>query len=115
MNLHAKMGLYESSAGNEYVNYVYPQEHGNHFKARMLTMNNGIAFVTDDEFEFSVSSYTSEALTEATHTDELKSDGKTHTRIDYAVSGIGSNSCGPQLAQKYRIDEKEINFEFYIK
>lgn len=115
MNLHAKMGLYSSSADNEYVNYVYPQEHGNHFKARMLTMGGGLKFVTDDEFEFNVSSYTAEALTAATHTDELETDGKTHIRIDYAVSGIGSNSCGPALMEKYQVNEKEIDFEFYIK
>ena len=81
----------------------------------MLTMGGGLKFVTDDEFEFNVSSYTAEALTAATHTDEPETDGKTHIRIDYAVSGIGSNSCGPALMEKYQVNEKEIDFEFYIK
>lgn len=115
MNCHAKMGMYRSDADSQYVNYVYPQEHGNHYMARMLKMDQGISFVTDTEFEFNVSSYTSEAITEAMHTDELVKNGKTNVRIDYAVSGIGSGSCGPRLMEKYQINEKEIEFEFYIK
>ena len=54
-------------------------------------------------------------LTRAEHTDELKTDGMTHIRIDYKVSGIGSNSCGPQLADKYRLQEKEFTFNFTMQ
>ena len=53
-------------------------------------------------------------LFRAEHTDELVKDGKTHLRIDYKVSGIGSNSCGPELEKQYRLDEKEIRFSFSI-
>lgn len=115
MNQHAKMGLYQSDADSQYVNYVMPQEHGNHTKTKMLKMNRGLSFYTDTEFEFNVSSYTSAALTKAVHTDELRSNGKTNIRIDYKVSGIGSNSCGPELMDKYKLNDKNIYFEFYIK
>jgi len=54
-------------------------------------------------------------LYKAEHTDELVKDGKTHLRIDYKVSGIGSNSCGPQLEKAYRLAEKEIAFGFCVK
>ncbi|NLB41604.1 MAG: hypothetical protein GX815_04970 [Clostridiales bacterium] len=49
------------------------------------------------------------------HTDELRSNDKTNIRIDYKVSGIGSNSCGPELIEKYKLNVKSISFEFYIK
>lgn len=114
MHSHAKMGLYHSTAREEYVNYVVPQEHGNHISTKYLRLDNGLTFATNGEFSFNVSEYTSKALTEAMHTDELKTNGKTNIRIDYRVSGIGSHSCGPELLKKYRIDEKEINFEFYM-
>jgi beta-galactosidase len=42
----------------------------------------------------------------------LVRDGNTHLRINYRNSGIGSNSCGPQLEPEHRIDEKEIQFTF---
>ena len=112
---HAKIGRYSSSAENEYVNYIMPQEHGNHTKTKMLTMDCGLEFIGDLEFEFNVSQYTSESLTEAMHINELHKNNKTNVRIDYKVSGIGSNSCGPQLMEKYWLGKGEIAFSFFIK
>ena len=54
------------------------------------------------------------AMTVSEITDELVADGKTHLRIDYKVSGIGSNSCGPELMEKYRLAERNITFGFTI-
>lgn len=114
MNRHAAVGMFESCAENEYVNYVVPQEHGNHIRTKLLKMSGGLTFMTDNEFEFCVSEYTSEALTNAMHTNEIVSNGRTNIRIDYKNSGIGSASCGPELLPKYRLCEKEFSFSFYI-
>ena len=47
--------------------------------------------------------------------DELEKEDATIIRIDYKDSGIGSNSCGPELMHKYRFEEKKVeNFTFYI-
>ncbi len=112
---HARVGRYRSNAEQEYVNYIMPQEHGNHTRARVLTMDCGVEFVGEREFEFAVSQYTSEALTEAKHVNELKKNGKTNVRVDYKVSGIGSASCGPELLEKYRLGRGKVNFSFFIK
>ncbi len=109
----AKIGLYESSADQEYVNYVRPQEHGNHIDTKMLKIGK-MQFVADDSFDFNVSRYSTLALYHAEHTDELKADGKIHLRIDYKNSGIGSASCGPELEQEYRLSEKQIRFGFKV-
>jgi beta-galactosidase len=114
MKCHTKVGMYKSDADSQYANYVMPQEHGNHTETKMLKMGNGIEFFTDNEFEFNISSYTSEMLTTAMHTDEIYKNGQTNIRIDYKVSGIGSNSCGPRLDEKYQLKEKNIKFAFYI-
>ncbi len=108
-----KMGMFESCADDEYVNYVRPQEHGNHTNTRMLQI--GKLCFEADKMDVNVSSYSAKAITKAEHTDELVKDGNTHVRIDYKVSGIGSNSCGPELEKKYRLDEKDICFNFTIK
>lgn len=115
MNRHAPVGIYESNAKKEYVNYIMPQEHGNHSDCKMLEIKNGLKFKTKDKFEFNVSRYTSEELTNGTHTDEIKPFGGTNVRIDYKVSGIGSASCGPELDEAYRLSEKHIEFEFTIE
>ena len=82
---------------------------------RCMRLKGGLAFEADRDFEINVSQYTSEMLTNASHTDELEKCGNTIVRIDYKVSGIGSNSCGPELIEKYRLNEKEINFNFVMK
>ncbi len=113
---HASMiDWYESSADGEYVNYIMPQEHGNHIKTKVLSMKNGLCFVAADNMEFNVSHYTADMLMRANHQNELIKSDCTNIRIDYKNSGVGSNSCGPILLDEYRLSEKEIHFEFFIK
>ena len=113
---HASMvDWYESNADGEYVNYIMPQEHGNHIKTKVLAIKNGLCFEAAEGMEFNVSHYTAEMLMKAGHQDELTKSDSTNIRIDYKNSGIGSNSCGPALLEKYRLLEKEIHFEFFIK
>ncbi|MBR5152814.1 MAG: glycoside hydrolase family 2 [Clostridia bacterium] len=115
MNLHAPVGMYKSSASKEYVPYVMPQEHGNHTECKFLTIRQGMTFTTNTEFEFNASMYKPEMLTEAMHTDELKPCGGTNLRIDYKVTGLGSASCGTTLMKKYELNDKHIEFEFFMK
>ncbi len=106
------MGYYESNTDKEYVNYVRPQEHGNHYGVRELKIGN-MCF-SGDAFEINVSNYDTYAIDKATHTDELISDGLVHLRVDYKVSGVGSNACGPVLKEKYQLNDKDIFFKFKI-
>ena len=113
MHNAAPMGMYTSDVDKEYVNYVRPQEHGNHTEVKMLQIGK-LEFTSQKGMEINVSKYSTAALYKAEHTDELATDGKTHLRIDYKVSGVGSNSCGPQLEEEYRLSEKHIAFSFAI-
>lgn len=115
LNDYATYGMWSSDAKSEYFAYIMPQEHGNHIGVRYLELENGLKFVADTPFECNVSQYTSEALFEAQHINELKSNGTTHVRIDYKNSGLGSHSCGPELMEKYRVLGKNIDFSFSIK
>ncbi len=114
MHHACSVDFYKSTAEKEYVNYVRPQEHGNHIKTNTLKIG-GLEFNSDKCFQFNVSNYSIEELYKANHTDELKKDGKVHLRIDYKVSGLGSNSCGPKLSEKYQLCEKDIEFSFSVK
>lgn len=107
------VGLYESTAELEYVPYARPQEHGNHVDVRLLEIGK-LRFESNTPFSISVSKYSTAALDRAEHTNELVSDGKTHLRVDYKVSGIGSNSCGPELEPRYRLSDKTIKFAYDI-
>ena len=109
----SKIGLYKSDAKKEYVNYVRPQEHGNHYHTNFLEIGE-MSFSSNTPFDINVSEYSIDAIDNANHTNELIKDGKIHLRIDYKMSGVGSNSCGPELEKKYRLDEKKIVFEYNL-
>ncbi len=111
MSHHGVVGFHESNADSEYVNYVRPQEMGNHFDCRELSIDNSLKF-SSSKMEIAVLHHSMEDLIKAQHTDELKKSDGTHVRVDYKVSGIGSNSCGPTTLEKYQLKEKDISFEF---
>jgi len=115
MHAHTTTGWFESDVDSEYFPYIMPQEHGNHTGCKVLQMAGGLQFEADDVFEMQVSAYSTEALTRATHIDELEKNGTVNVRIDYKDSGLGSNSCGPELLEKYRLKEKTIKFSFFVK
>lgn len=113
MTHHGVIGFHESNADSEYVNYVRPQEHGNHTDCRLLEIENSLKF-TADKMDISVLHHEIAAIDSAEHTDELKRSDGTQVRVDYKVSGIGTGSCGPQLEEKYQLNEKDISFNFTI-
>lgn len=114
MHLHTTTEWFESDTAKEYVPYIMPQEHGNHTECKVLQFQDGLTFEAEDSFEINVSDYSLQALTEAEHVDELQTNGMVNVRIDYKNSGLGSNSCGPELMEKYRLSEKEFCFKFDI-
>ena len=112
---HARADYFNSTAKDEYVNYVRPQEHGNHTAVRYAEIENKIRFTGKSLFELNVSEYSPYQLHKAEHTDELGESYATHVRIDYKVSGIGSASCGPDLVPEFRLSEKKIKFGFDLE
>jgi beta-galactosidase len=113
MRASSKLGMYSSTPDSEYVDYVKPQEHGNHYGARYLLLGE-YSFISDTGFEFAVSKYSAEELNNKKHSFELVPDGTAHVRIDAAVSGIGSASCGPSLRGEYRVNREHMAFSFSI-
>ena len=113
---HASMiDWYESDVDSEFVNYILPQEHGNHTKTKILEIKDGLFFEAADEMDINLSRYSAKTLKDAMHQDELKKDDDITVRIDYKNSGMGSASCGTVLLEQYRLSEKEINFSFCIR
>ena len=107
------MGMFESSAEKEYVPYKKPQEHGSHYNTKYLRLG-AYSFVSGQGFSANVSEYATEELASKAHDYELVKDEFTNVRIDYKVSGIGSASCGPQLMDRYRMNDGKVHFAFSI-
>ena len=107
------MGMFESSAEKEYVPYIKPQEHGSHYNTRYVKLGK-YAFASGQGFSLNVSEYTAEELTKKAHNFELVKDEYTNVRIDYKVSGIGSASCGPEIYERYRMNDEKVHLEFSV-
>ena len=55
---------------------------------------------------FSALPYSAETLATAMHHDELPETDGTYFTVDYYMSGIGTNSCGPATRPPYRMPAK---------
>ena len=85
--------------------YLKPQENGSHWGCEELVLTNASGaklHVFGDSFSFNASHYTEEELTAKKHNFELDRSGFTVLCLDGEMCGIGSNSCGPVLQEKYR-------------
>ncbi|MDO5539236.1 MAG: glycoside hydrolase family 2 TIM barrel-domain containing protein [Eubacteriales bacterium] len=106
-------GIYTIKVEDMHEDYVRPQENGSHFDCSYAAVSGkeqGLAVFGQREFSFNASIYTQEELALKKHNFELTPSGCTVFCLDYAQSGIGSNSCGPELLKQYRFDQKEFEF-----
>lgn len=98
---------YESTVAAQHEDYLMPQENGSHCGCEFLRLSGGgnALAVRGSGFSFSASPYTQEELTEKKHNYELEEADSTVLCVDACMGGVGSNSCGPALAEKYRVPE----------
>lgn len=115
----AYMGKFYSSVEAEYVDFIKPQEHGNHEKTKAVLLSNEYAkalqISSEKDFAFSASQFTQEELESKAHNYELEKHNKTVLCLDYRMSGLGSNSCGPLTREEFRLNEEKFSVEFTIK
>lgn len=111
------MGLFDTSASENYVDYIKPQEHGSHFGTLHASVVNargeGLKAASPESFSFQISEYTPEELSAKMHNYELEKAPYTVVHFDYKQHGIGSNSCGPVPFEPYRFEETD--FEFHLR
>ena len=110
-------GLFRSKVAQMHEDYIRPQENGSHYDCDYVELTNGqcgIAAVSKNPFSFNASVYTQEELERVSHNYELKESDSTVFCMDYAMNGIGSNSCGPDVMDKYRFDEEAFQFQFEL-
>jgi len=108
-NCLCKYGYYSSSAEKNFVNYIRPQENGSHFATEFLQVDGAFALTAEKPFSFSVLPFTSEQLFDCKHAFELKRKGITNVCIDLAMRGVGTHSCGPELAKEFEVPSEGEN------
>ena len=113
----ASHGLYQANVDDLHEDYIRPQENGSHYDCEYVELNNsryGIVASAEKAFSFNASYYTQEELEKKTHNYELTESDSVVFCVDYALNGIGSNSCGPVVLDQYRFDDVLFRFQFTL-
>ncbi|HEY3184847.1 MAG TPA: glycoside hydrolase family 2 TIM barrel-domain containing protein, partial [Gaiellaceae bacterium] len=115
----AIVGRFESTVSEQYVPYILPQEHGHRSDVRGLSLTDdaGAGLVVEGRptFGFTASHFTAADLFAARHTIDLEPRAETILSIDRAQRGLGTASCGPDTAKRYRLDEPAYRFAYVLR
>lgn len=110
-------GLFRAKVREMHEDYIRPQENGSHYDCDYVELANGqfgLAAASEKTFSFNASCYTQEELENVAHNYQLSESGSTVLCLDYALNGIGSNSCGPVVMDAYRFDDVAFTFQFKL-
>ena len=120
-NNGARLGVYTSTAQNNFTKYLNPQECGNRTGVRYVNVydenSTGLSFTANKQhFEMSVLPYSAYELDNAMHREELPEPTYTWVRIAAKQMGVGGDdSWGAPVHQEFKINsENSITLEFTI-
>ncbi len=99
-------------------NNLKPQHCGNRYGYLCRLTNGqdiGLAVWQPNGMNFSALPYTPNQLRNTAHNYELPRSEQTVLHLDGFVSGVGTNSCGPELPEQYRVSAPKQHFGFMLK
>ena len=114
------IGKFDGDIASLSVPYERPQDNGVRCDTRYVGLTDadgktGLLFSSCDGFAFAVHDYSIDALRAADHRHALRKDGNhNHLYLDYAVRGLGSNSCGPEPEEEYELHPHAFRFAFAV-
>ena len=110
-------GAFSADVADLHEDYTRPQENGSHADCNEVTLSGGglsLTAASQAPFSFNASRYTQEELTARRRNTDLVPCGSTVLCLDAAMAGIGSNSCGPALRPRYRVDGRELGMDLHL-
>jgi len=114
----SKFGRYRDTVTGLHEDYIRPQENGSHYgctRVEIASDRSTAIAVTGDSFSFNASHYIQEELEHKMHNFELTPCDATVLCLDYKMSGVGSNSCGPKLAEAHQLCETQFTWELDLR
>jgi beta-galactosidase/beta-glucuronidase len=117
--LGAKVDLYSGGVDEQHVPYTYPQECGNKTDVRWAALTDstgaGLLIAAQLLMEVSVSHYSTEDMTEATHTYELKRRDEITLNIDWRQAGTGNTCLRAERLPQYQIPAEPVSYSIIIQ
>lgn len=111
----ARFGKYESTVDDMFTPYILPQENGNRCDVTNLEIQgekSALKFSSEKGFNFSIAKFSAHDYYNSRHTSELKKRDETILNIDYQQRGLGTNSCGPDTLDTYKLAAGTYQFDF---
>lgn len=111
------IGNFSADISELHEDYIRPQENSSRWDCRHMSVTDGevnVSFTANETFSFNASEYTQEELSEKRHNFELRKCEDNVICVDGMMAGVGSNSCGPQLAEKYRLPLPKLSMQLVI-
>lgn len=107
------VGKFNQKISDLHEDYIKPQENSSHYDCRYVMLKSDFCVLKftgkeNHKISFNASEYSQEELFTKRHNWELEKCQNNVICIDWKMEGVGSNSCGPALAQKYRIGLPEL-------
>ena len=115
--------IYQSTVTDQYEEYILPQEHGTKQEVRWLSLTNGegqgLLFVAPDQMAASAVHFRPEdnytnSNNRSKHTYQFKTCSTAVVNLDAVTRGLGNNSCGPDVMDKYELKAANTAFRFFI-
>ncbi len=115
----AQVGIYEIGVNDQYE-YEKPMERGNHEEVRWAQFNGKDMpqlLVKSDEKLMQVAAlpHTDEQMNPVEYKIDLPASTATVVIVSTKTLGVGSNSCGPQPLEKFKVAAEDTSFSYTIK
>ena len=103
---------YDEKITDMFVSYVKPQDSGNHTHTRKVRLygNKELLVLSNNYLNFSLAPC--KAIDYPSHRHLLPKNNSLVLNINSNVRGVGSHSCGPDILDKYKILDKNLNLKF---
>lgn len=114
-----RIGLYQTTVDDLYTPYVFPQDNGNRTEVQWVAFTDlrgiGLFVGGQPELNFSAHRFTNKDLEKAKHLNELEPRNEITVNLDYRHNAIGSESCGPEGLDQYKLYPEEFEFSLRLR
>ena len=115
-----RVGRYQSTVMDNWVDYARPQENGNKADTRWFSVRNeqgqGLQFVSEGFLSVNALPFTKQQMEAVDYSWQLPQSKATYLNIDHVQLGIGGdNSWGYICLPQYRLDKKEYTYSYEVR
>ena len=112
-----RIGIFQTTVDDMWVDYSEPQENGNHENTRWVAMTDsdgkGLLFIGNPQINFGAKHYAQDVIQEAKYAFQMERSDSIHLNIDGAQNGVGGNdSWGATPLRSYIMGNKEMSYSF---